>query len=53
MNYATEGGRHPSLPAGLQDSLSINYSNELYFVAGLERIRALRLRIQQLDDRRT
>ncbi|KAF6219705.1 hypothetical protein HO133_003530 [Letharia lupina] len=53
MNYATEGGRHPSLPAGFQDSLSINYFNELYYVAGLERIRALRLRIQQLDDRRT
>lgn len=51
MTYAQEGGRHPSLPAEAGDGLSINYFNELFSIAGFERLQALQLRIQQIEDR--
>ena len=52
-NYAQEGGRHPGLPASSEDWRSINYYNEMFYAAGPERLKALGIRAQQVEDRLT
>lgn len=47
--YAQEGGHHPSLPAESEDSLSINYFNEMFNVAALEHVQELRLSMRQAE----
>lgn len=51
--YAQDGGHHPSLPATIEDRLAENYFDEIFTVAGLERVQDLRRRIQQIEDRPT
>lgn len=49
--YAEDGGHHPSLPVDSEDLLSIKYLNDMFCAAAPERVQALRLRIQQAEDR--
>ena len=51
MEYAKEGGRHPCLPLDVDDRLSLCYFQELFLVAGPERVRAFWHRVQRLEDR--
>ena len=51
MEYAKEGGRHPCLPLDVDDRLSVCYFEELFLVAGPERVRAFWHRVQRLEDR--
>ena len=51
MRYAKEGGRHPSLPPHVDDTLSLRLFQELFLVAGPERQRAFRRRVHRIEDR--
>ena len=51
MGYAKAGGRHPCLPPDVDDRLSVCYFQELFHVAGLERVRDFWHRVQRLEDR--
>ena len=51
MRYAKEGGRHPCLPPDVDDRVSACYFEELFSVAGLERVQAFRRRVQRIEDR--
>ena len=48
--YAKEGGRHPCLPPDVDDRLSVYFYQELFHVAGLERVRAFWHRVQSIED---
>ena len=52
MDYAEEGGRHPSLPAGCEDSMSYSYYNHMYLSAGVQRLKELQMRAREFGDRR-
>ena len=49
--YAIEGGRHLCLPPDDDDRLSVCYFQELFLVAGLERVRDFWHRVQEIEDR--
>lgn len=50
MRYAKEGGRHPCLPPDVDHRLSVCYYQELFLVAGPERVRAFWHRVQSIED---
>lgn len=50
MEYAKEGGHHPSLPGGSADSLSTDHYNEMFNIAGREQVEVLEIRRQQAED---
>ena len=52
MDYAEEGGRHPSLPAACEDSMSYSYYHDMYLSASVERLKELQMRAQDFGDRR-
>ena len=52
MDYAEEGGRHPSLPATCDDSMSYSYYYDMYLLAGVQRLKELQMRAQEFGDRR-
>ena len=53
MDYAEEGGRHPSLPNNWGDSMSYSYYHDMYLLAGPQRLKKLRICAQEVQDRRT
>ena len=50
MEYIKEGGRHPYLPPDVDERLSLCFFEELFFVAGTERVRAFWHRVQSIED---
>ena len=52
MDYAEKGGRHPSLPASREDSMSYSYYNNMYRSVDVQRLKELLMRAQEFGDRR-
>ena len=52
MHYAEEGGRHPSLPANSEDSMSSSFYDNMFLAVSEQRRKELRVRVQEFEDRR-